>query len=645
MLQRVPPSQNGRQGKVCLKRFTRRTHVGRFASRKCIVGRTQRSWLAPQRWTADSAIVVCIAAPEEGRALFPTARPTTDEVSLSTCQLELRDGIIHGREDSSALSAGDRLIDAEIFEVDGQVIMRKSCARHGETVDVLARDASFFWRMEGLFPGCDFPRSTGASAQGAHTVQYGRGSFLIVDLTTRCNMKCDPCFMNANEIGHVHELSLSDICEQLDHALTVEPRREINILFSGGEPTISPHFLEAVAYAKSIGLHRLHAATNGLRFAEDPNFAVAARGAGLHGVYLQLDGTTNDTNVHRGMANLFDLKLQALQNISAAGLHTTLQVTIINGVNNGRIAEIVRFAAKQADKVLGVVFQPIMFTGRDEQVTEERRKQQRYTLSDLSHDLSAQTAFGWQPKRDWFPMAVYGTLANLLDTLTPDHKFGATYVNAHPDAFVMSPLVVNKGTGELVPLCSFFDFERLLSDVETILAHAHGAAISEAALIASVRRNFNETSAPHDFRFKDLLQLVARAATRFTSASEQRINSKDAWGLLIVSGAWFQDLFNYELPNIQLSTALVGDLGLDDKSPTEIAFSFKNAAGWRQLQEGRLPLPTLSEWHRSQGRHAIYTNGVSVTVDELTSTLTRVPAAEPSQMHDAGLQRLSEEVG
>jgi len=35
---------------------------------------------------------------------------------------------------------------------------------------------------------------------------YGRGSVLTVDLTNRCNMMCDPCFMDANQVGYVHEL-------------------------------------------------------------------------------------------------------------------------------------------------------------------------------------------------------------------------------------------------------------------------------------------------------------------------------------------------------------------------------------------------------------------------------------------------------
>jgi uncharacterized radical SAM superfamily Fe-S cluster-containing enzyme len=576
---------------------------------------------------------------------FPPLGPRLTQSVCPACQLETRDAIIRGRKESPSLFANDGLIEAEIVEVDGEVVIRKTCARHGKTQDVLARDASFFWRMEKLFPGCDFARQGDRNSHGSHSVQYGRGSFLIIDLTTRCNTKCEPCFMNANEIGHVQELSLSDIRKQLDHALTVEPCREINILFSGGEPTISPHFMEAVAYAKSIGLHRLHAATNGLRFAEDPQFAIAAKSAGLHGVYLQLDGVTNEANVHRGIWNLFDLKLRALQNISAAGLHTTLQVTVINGMNNGGVAEIVKFAAKHSDKVLGVVFQPVMFTGRDEQVTEARRRQQRYTLSDLPHDLSSQSGFAWRPSRDWFPMAVYGTLATLIDTLTPDRKFGATHVNAHPNAFIMSPLVVNKATGKSTPLASFFNLEQFLEDVEKILSRALGALMSKAALVAGLRRNFDCGMAPEGFGFRDLLGLVKQSAARFTSATEQRIDSRDAWGLLIVSSAWFQDLFNYELPNIQLSTALVSDLGVNGTYSREISFSFKNAAGWRQIVENQSSMPTLSDWHRLQGRHAIYANGVSVTVDELTSTLTRAEVVEEAPGRPALQRQYVREIG
>ena len=65
---------------------------------------------------------------------------------------------------------------------------------------------------------------------------------LTVDLTNRCNMMCDPCFMDANQVGFVHELGWDDIKEILDNSLKIKPRRQMSVQFSGGEPSISPHF-------------------------------------------------------------------------------------------------------------------------------------------------------------------------------------------------------------------------------------------------------------------------------------------------------------------------------------------------------------------------------------------------------------------
>jgi hypothetical protein len=97
---------------------------------------------------------------------------------------------------------------------------------------------------------------------------------------------------------------------------------------------------------------------------------------------------------------------------------------------------------------------------------------------------------------------------------------------------------------------------------------------------------------------------------------------------------WFQDLFSYELPNIQTSTAVVADSGLDPASreSAEVAFSFKNAGGWRQIAEWARHAPTLSQWHREHGRHPIYANGQFVPIDHLQPVLkspvsSRLPLA------------------
>src|SRR5258708_30883460 len=94
-------------------------------------------------------------------------------------------------------------------------------------------------------------------------------------------MMCDPCFMDANQVGFVHELSWEDIETMLDNAITIKPRRQMTVQFSGGEPTLSPYFLDAVRYARKVGYNSVQAATNGIEFAKSFEFCHQAVAAGM----------------------------------------------------------------------------------------------------------------------------------------------------------------------------------------------------------------------------------------------------------------------------------------------------------------------------------------------------------------------------
>jgi uncharacterized radical SAM superfamily Fe-S cluster-containing enzyme len=172
---------------------------------------------------------------------------------------------------------------------------------------------------------------------------------------------CEPGWLRSRADVRRHE---SDSRSRV----SFKPKRQIIILFSGGEPTLSPYYLEAVAYAKKVGFYRILAATNGIRFAEDIEFCKAAKAAGQHGVYLQFDGVSEEKNKHRGVGNLFDVKLRAIENLASVGIKVTLVTTIVNTINNDGIGQIVEFAAKNIDKVQTIAFQPVRFTGRDEDV-------------------------------------------------------------------------------------------------------------------------------------------------------------------------------------------------------------------------------------------------------------------------------------
>ena len=103
------------------------------------------------------------------------------------------------------------------------------------------------------------------------------------------------------------------------------------------------------------------------------------------------------------------MKLRAIENLHKHGVDVTLVVTIVNSINNDQVGDIIRFGLENIDKVTCVAFQPVSFTGRDEDIDDETRTRQRYTLSHLAHDVKAQAGIG-EPMRDWYPLSAAGSV-------------------------------------------------------------------------------------------------------------------------------------------------------------------------------------------------------------------------------------------
>src|SRR5256712_5228852 len=270
----------------------------------------------------------------------PLGWPRETDSLCPTCVREARQEILDGKKDVSVLlneKVGE--IRATILERDGKILMVKDCPIHGHFEDVMAIDTAFFKHLEQVFPGRDIRAHNDETLHnhGSSTIKHGRGSVLTVDLTNRCNMMCDPCFMDANQVGFVHELTCDDIKTVLDNAITIKPRRQMSVQFSGAEPTISPYFLDAVRYARKVGYNSVQAATNGIEFAKDPAFAKAAAEAGLRYAYLQFDGIGHAANAHRRVGNPFDGELRAIQKLHSKRVDIVSVVTIPNGVNHWQL--------------------------------------------------------------------------------------------------------------------------------------------------------------------------------------------------------------------------------------------------------------------------------------------------------------------
>jgi len=559
----------------------------------------------------------------------PLGWPRETDSLCPRCIPEIRKEILDGKRDYKILvNERPGEIKAKVIERDGKILMVKDCPIHGHFEDVMAMDTAFFKHLEDVFPGRDIRAHSDEKLHnhGSSTIKHGRGSVLTIDLTNRCNMMCDPCFMDANQVGFVHELSWEEIKTMLDNAISIKPKRQMSVQFSGGEPTISPHFMDAVSYSRKVGYNSVQAATNGIEFAKSFEFAKAAADAGLRYAYLQFDGIGNAANAHRKVGNLFDVKLRAIENLHKAGVEIVPVTTILNGINNEQVGRIIEFALDNPKRISFCSFQPVSFTGRDEAITDERRHAQRYTLSHLAHDVKSQTGIG-EPARDWFPISFMSTFSDWADLVHgPQHEWGQLSCGCHPNCGVGLAVMIDKETKERAAVTSFLNAEQLAKDVARVNDAARGKFLSVVGVALSLLRNYNPYNSPTHFRLADLLKKFDKCfgATghNYGKVSGDRTyddiqkRRADRWNFLFVAGMWFQDLFNYDFRRTEQCIIPYAT------QEGEISFcAYNTGVGWRNIVEKMHMTATLTKWYDERGRHEIFAGGKEVPLNSVEHSL------------------------
>ena len=574
----------------------------------------------------------------------PLGWPRETDSLCPKCVPEVRKDIIDGKQDLGILlneKVGE--IKAQIIQRDGKILMVKDCPRHGHFEDVMAMDTAFFKHLEETFPGRDIRAHNDERLHkhGSSTITHGRGSVLTIDLTNRCNMMCDPCFMDANQVGFVHELSWEDIQTLLDNAISIKPKRQMSVQFSGGEPTISPYFLDAVRYARKVGYNSVQAATNGIEFAKSFEFCRQAAEAGLRYAYLQFDGIGNAANSHRKVGNLFDVKLQAIENLHKAGVNIVPVTTLINGINNEQVGRIIQFALDNPKRIPFLAFQPVSFTGRDEAVTDERRQAQRYTLSHLAHDVKNQTGLG-EPARDWFPLSFISTFSDWSDLVHgPQAEWGQLSCGCHPNCGVGMAVMVDKETKEAVPVTAFLHGDQLAKDIAKVNDAARGKWLSIFGMALALMRNYDPFKSPTHFRMMDLFQKFDKTfgatgrnygnVTGSRTMEDIERRRRDRWNFLLVAGMWFQDLFNYDFRRTEQCIIPYAT------QEGEISFcAYNTGVGWRQIVEKMHMTATLTKWYEEHGRHEIFAGGkkVALTAAAPQTLLLREEIITTEEQHD-----------
>ena len=279
-------------------------------------------------------------------------------------QSRTADPVVH-EQTRSLCPECKRLIDAEVRLESGRVIMRKQWPEHGWFGVLISPAAEGYLAFQkydklGQAPleyltevkdGC--PHDCGLCPE-----HQQRACLALVEVNTGCNLACPTCFANA---GAGYNLTLSEVAFMLDQFIRTEGDPEV-VQFSGGEPTLHPQLFDMVRMAQGKGIRHVMVNTNGLRIAQDPEWA-AEFGALRPMVYLQLDGLEDATYVKLRGEPLLQEKLAALDRLAELDLNTILVAAVERGVNEHEVGALVRFALEHP-AVRGISFQPVTHTGR-----------------------------------------------------------------------------------------------------------------------------------------------------------------------------------------------------------------------------------------------------------------------------------------
>jgi uncharacterized radical SAM superfamily Fe-S cluster-containing enzyme len=263
------------------------------------------------------------------------------------------------------------LVPAKIIEEAGAIFYLKRCPRHG-VMKTLVSDDPVYWRrtLEYLKPG-DRPLAPHTRTERGCPWDCGlcpdheqHSCLAIVEVNEICNLACPVCFADSSPRRSTQR-SLAEVEFMLDALVASEGEPDL-VQISGGEPTLHPQILEILEAARRRPIRHVILNTNGIRLAEDEAFvdALAALKPGFE-VYLQFDSLSDAALKDIRGAALSRIRHQALANLEARGLSTTLVCTVKRGVNDDEIGAIVRHALTYRC-VRGINFQPVQDAGRNE---------------------------------------------------------------------------------------------------------------------------------------------------------------------------------------------------------------------------------------------------------------------------------------
>ncbi|GAA5166000.1 radical SAM protein [Viridibacterium curvum] len=295
---------------------------------------------------------------------------------------------------SSVCTTCLRQVEAKILIKDGQVFMDKWCPAHGTERVLMADDADYYRLAREVYvKRPEMPEHFSTAMQYGCPYDCGlcpdhmqHSCLTVLEITDHCNLRCPVCYADSGPERLTHK-PLAVVEQMLDAIVKNEGEPDV-VQLSGGEPTLHPDFFAILDAARARPIKHLMINTNGIRLAQEPDFAarLAEYGRGIE-IYLQFDSLRGEVHQALRGADLTRIRREALEACNRHKLSTTLVVTLKRGLNDGEIGDIIQFGLTQPC-VRGVTLQPIQDAGRN---TDFESARHRLTVSEIRRRIAEQS--------------------------------------------------------------------------------------------------------------------------------------------------------------------------------------------------------------------------------------------------------------
>ena len=333
----------------------------------------------------------------------------------------------------------NRRLPVTRVERENSLYLHRECPECGPQDVLISRDARAYYEKREFMDYKGEAERT-CSLDCAHCGHSVAPTFVVVDVTNRCNMNCPICLANIPAMGMVFNPPLAYFERLFDSVATLRPLPKIQLF--GGEPTMREDLLDIMKMIRKRGMtSRL--VTNGLKLADEGYCKDVLKYNPQ--ILLGLDGVNAEiqTKLRKHPGSLKQ-KLQAIDNI---GKHTKSKITIMcttaAGTSEELLPDLFKLMYEKRDFINRIMLIPLQATAGPETIGIESS-----TVEDVEH-LMEKCFHGLE----FVPAGAVRRMTHIMGEFGKGISIGGS----HPNCECFALMVAEPDAQEFRPIAEYLD--------------------------------------------------------------------------------------------------------------------------------------------------------------------------------------------